>query len=219
MVAAWRYNHSPPQSLSVHVPHQRPTLYSTTMKSQSVLFAIIPLASLFTGIGATNVPRQSPTLTSVSGIESPTSTDAAVQAEYQKALQNCGPDLAAATQAAIQQYNNERTPGLPDVTNTSDPDFIQWAGTDPSFQGAQGGCAAAEIEMENGIDSVRHRDSATASSNSPTADRDQTLSNPKATTTSPTGASSTPLPGDGMVHRAKPVALFAGLLGLLAWLR
>ncbi|KAJ7133766.1 hypothetical protein C8R43DRAFT_1133298 [Mycena crocata] len=189
------------------------------MKTQSFLFSWMSLASLFTGIIATNIPRQSPTLTSVSGVESPTSTVAAVQAAYQKALQECGPDMDDALQSSLQRYNeDERGNGLPNITDVDDGGFRRWKGSeDAVYQVAASMCLGAKNEL------AEERRSVTASSDTSTVDRGPSSAPPRsgATTTSgPSGtdASSTPFPGGGTIHRSKPIVLFAGISGLLAWL-
>ncbi|KAJ7108416.1 hypothetical protein C8R43DRAFT_1139958 [Mycena crocata] len=185
--------------------------------AQSFLYSCMSLASLFIGIIATNIPRKSPTLTLVSGVESTTSTVAAGQAAYQKALQECGPDIDDALQSSLQRYNEaERGNGLPNIPNVDDRGFRHWKDSeDPVYQLAARVCMNAKNEL------AEERHSVTASSDSSTVDTGPSSASPRsgATTTSgPSGtdASSTPLPGGGIIHRSKPMVLFAGISGLLA---
>ncbi|KAJ7108411.1 hypothetical protein C8R43DRAFT_962839 [Mycena crocata] len=117
-------------------------------------FAVLIFTCSVAGATAINAPRQGPTLTtSVEGLyPPPTSTDSAVLDGYQDALRKCGPDVDAATQSALQQYNVEiigQVPGTKNVTDANDSKFIAWTVTHSDLNQVKLLCETARRAFEN----------------------------------------------------------------------
>ncbi|KAJ7757260.1 hypothetical protein DFH07DRAFT_461321 [Mycena maculata] len=181
---------------------------------------------------AKNLPRDDPyasITTTITGLPVPTSTASNIVTDYENAVQACGPDIDAALQKLLPEFG-PATGSTQNVTVT-DPTFLSWATTQPTYETASLSCQSAQNALfadeasDGGSSSASASPTASSASAGPpssagsgSAVSSTASSTPtSATSSSPSVSPTASKPGGAISHEPEALLLILTLIASLAW--